>query len=42
MVAHAGAVGITERRLASEKNFDQMCLTMQRLLDELDPKEARS
>src|SRR6476659_5654282 len=34
-----------ERRwsaLAGEKNFDQMCRTMQRLLDELDPKEARS
>ncbi len=34
-----------ERRwsaVAGERNFTQMCRTMQRLLDELDPKEARS
>jgi DNA-binding MarR family transcriptional regulator len=28
--------------LAGERNFNQMCATMQRLLDELDPKEARA
>ena len=46
LMADAGRrVEYIERRwsaLAGEKNFDQMCQTMQRLLDELDPKEARS
>jgi DNA-binding MarR family transcriptional regulator len=46
LMADAGRrVEDIERRwsaLAGEKNFDQMCRTMQRLLDELDPKEARS
>ncbi|MDT5333354.1 MAG: hypothetical protein QOF31_4651, partial [Mycobacterium sp.] len=28
--------------LVGEKNFAQMSRTMQRLLDELDPKDARS
>ena len=28
--------------LAGERNFDRMCTTMQRLLDELDPKDARA
>ncbi len=27
--------------LTGEKNFTQMCRTMQRLLDELDPKDSR-
>jgi DNA-binding MarR family transcriptional regulator len=27
--------------LVGQKNFTQMCRTMQRLLDELDPKDAR-
>jgi hypothetical protein len=33
-----------ERRwsaLAGKRNFNQMCRTMQRLLDELDPKDSR-
>jgi DNA-binding MarR family transcriptional regulator len=28
--------------LAGERNFNQMCRTMQRLLDELDPKDSRA
>lgn len=28
--------------VAGERNFNQMCRTMQRLLDELDPKDARA
>ena len=28
--------------LAGERNFEQMCRTMQRLLDELDPKDSRA
>jgi hypothetical protein len=28
--------------LAGERNFTQMCRTMQRLLDELDPKDSRA
>lgn len=28
--------------LAGERNFDQMCRTMQRLLDDLDPKDSRA
>lgn len=28
--------------LAGERNFEQMCRTMQRLLDELDPRDSRA
>jgi DNA-binding MarR family transcriptional regulator len=46
LMADAGSrVAEIERRwsaIAGEKNFDQMCTTMQRLLDEIDPTEARS
>ncbi len=46
LMADAGRrVADIERRwseLVGERNFDQMCATMQRLLDELDPKDARS
>jgi DNA-binding MarR family transcriptional regulator len=38
-------VAAIERRwtaLAGERNFTQMCRTMQRLLDELDPKDSRA
>ncbi len=28
-------------RIAGQRNFNQMCDTMQRLLDELDPKDSR-
>ncbi len=45
LMAHAGdRVGDTEQpwsALVGERNFAQMCRTMQRLLDELDPKGAR-
>jgi DNA-binding MarR family transcriptional regulator len=45
LMADAGRrVADIERRwstLAGEKNFAQMCRTMQRLLDELDPKDSR-
>ena len=43
-MADAGSrVADIERRwsaLAGERNFDQMCRTMQRLLDELDSKDS--
>ena len=46
LMADAGRrVADIERRwskLAGESNFDQMCRTMQLLLDEFDPKDARS
>ncbi|WNG95041.1 MarR family winged helix-turn-helix transcriptional regulator [Mycobacterium sp. ITM-2016-00318] len=46
LMADAGnRVASIERRwaaLAGERNFAQMCSTMQRLLDELDPKDARA
>jgi hypothetical protein len=45
MIDAGHRVADIERRwsaLAGEKNFDQMCRTMQRLLDDLDPREARS
>ena len=45
LMADAGSrVADIEHRwsaLAGERNFNQMCRTMQRLLDELDPKESR-
>jgi len=45
LMAHAGdRVGDIEHRwsaLVGERNFAQMSRTMQRLLDELDPKDAR-
>ena len=45
LMADAGArVADIERRwstLVGDRNFAQMCRTMQRLLDELDPKDAR-
>ena len=46
LMADAGRrVADIERRwsaMAGERNFDQMCRTMQRLLDELAPKDSRS
>jgi len=46
LMADAGdRVVAIERRwaaLVGERNFAQMCRTMQRLLDELDPKDARA
>ncbi len=46
LMADAGErVVAIERRwaeLAGERNFAQMCRTMQRLLDELDPRDARA
>ena len=46
LMADAGnRVAAIERRwtaLAGERNFTQMCRTMQRLLDELDPKDSRA
>jgi DNA-binding MarR family transcriptional regulator len=44
MADAGGRVADIERRwsaLVGEKNFQQMCRTMQRLLDEIDPKESR-
>jgi len=45
LMAHAGnRVGDIEQRwseLVGERNFAQMSRTMQRLLDELDPKDSR-
>jgi DNA-binding MarR family transcriptional regulator len=45
LMADAGSrVADIERRwsaVAGERNFNQMCRTMQRLLDELDPKDSR-
>jgi DNA-binding MarR family transcriptional regulator len=44
MMAAGGRVADIERRwaaLVGTRNFAQMCATMQRLLDELDPKDAR-
>jgi DNA-binding MarR family transcriptional regulator len=45
MAVAGNRVAAIERRwaeLAGERNFTQMCRTMQRLLDELDPKDARA
>jgi hypothetical protein len=45
MAAAGGRVADIERRwsdIVGERNFAQMIRTMQRLLDELDPKESRS
>jgi hypothetical protein len=45
MFAAGFRVADIERRwsaLVGDKNFAQMSRTMQRLLDELDPKDARS
>jgi DNA-binding MarR family transcriptional regulator len=46
LMADAGKrVAAIERRwtaVAGERNFNQMCRTMQRLLDELDPKDSRA
>ncbi|MEO3757614.1 MarR family transcriptional regulator [Mycobacterium sp. B14F4] len=46
LMADAGArVADIEQRwsaIVGARNFRQMCRTMQRLLDELDPKDARS
>lgn len=46
LMGYAGdRVADIERRwsmLAGQKNFRQMCGTMQRLLDELDPKDSRA
>ncbi len=45
LVESAGATATVEARwaaLAGERNFSQMCRTMQRLLDELDPKDSRA
>jgi DNA-binding MarR family transcriptional regulator len=46
LMADAGRrVADIERRwsaMTGEKNFDQMCRTMQQLLDELTPSDARS
>jgi DNA-binding MarR family transcriptional regulator len=44
MISAGGRVADIERRwstLVGERNFAQMCRTMQRLLDELDPKDSR-
>lgn len=45
MADAAARVADIERRwsaIAGERRFDQMCRTMQRLLDELDPRDSRS
>jgi DNA-binding MarR family transcriptional regulator len=45
MAAAGGRVADIERRwskVVGEREFAQMCRTMQRLLDELDPQDARS
>ena len=45
MSSAGGRVADIERRwskVVGAKDFAQMCQTMQRLLDELDPKESRS
>jgi DNA-binding MarR family transcriptional regulator len=45
MSSAGGRVADIERRwskVVGAKDFAQMCRTMQRLLDELDPKESRS
>ena len=45
MSSAGGRVADIERRwskVVGTKNFAQMCQTMQRLLDELDPQESRS
>ena len=45
MMAYAGdRVADIERRwstLVGDKDFKQMCATMQRLLDDIDPKDSR-
>jgi hypothetical protein len=45
MSSAGGRVADIERRwskVVGAKDFAQMCQTMQRLLDELDPKDSRS